>query len=153
MDEQQRRRLPRAVVDHVHPLRMLNVVLTHAEDDAWAAGYQSWTNVVGSVAVLGVSPTAVRILPALEMAVVVIIVGFVARDLGGSLRAQVPSADQAMLKILDTVSGLLYLQHVKFFVHGSGTWIQNLNSGILDDSGAYGTANHPRSPIPTARTT
>src|SRR3954451_13710094 len=42
-----------------------------------------------SVALWGVSPTAVRILPALEMASVVIIVGFIARDLGGSRRAQV----------------------------------------------------------------
>src|SRR3954465_4327419 len=42
-----------------------------------------------SVAVLGASPTAVRILPALEMGLVVIIVGFIARDLGGSRRAQV----------------------------------------------------------------
>ncbi|MET8054416.1 hypothetical protein ABZU75_43260 [Streptosporangium sp. NPDC005286] len=28
-------------------MRLLKVVLTHAEDDAWAADYQSWTNVVG----------------------------------------------------------------------------------------------------------
>src|SRR5215831_9216746 len=46
VDEQQRRRLPRAVVDHVHPMRVLNVVLTHTEDDAWAGDHQSWTNVV-----------------------------------------------------------------------------------------------------------
>jgi hypothetical protein len=45
-----------------------------------------------AVAVFGVSPTAVRILPALQMALVVITVGFVARDLGGSRRAQVLAA-------------------------------------------------------------
>jgi hypothetical protein len=45
-----------------------------------------------AAAVLGVSPTAVRILPALEMALVVIIVGFIGRDLGGSRRAQVLAA-------------------------------------------------------------
>src|SRR6516225_8296593 len=33
VNEQQRRRLPRAVVDHMHPVRMLNVVTTHARDD------------------------------------------------------------------------------------------------------------------------
>ena len=33
VNEQQRRRLPRAVVDHVHPVRVLNVVITHARDD------------------------------------------------------------------------------------------------------------------------
>jgi hypothetical protein len=45
-----------------------------------------------SVAVLGVSPTAVRILPALEMAFVVTLVAYIARDLGGSRRAQVLAA-------------------------------------------------------------
>src|SRR5215475_5309798 len=33
VNEQQRRRLPRAVVDHVHSVRVLNVVITHAGDD------------------------------------------------------------------------------------------------------------------------
>src|SRR4029453_12067514 len=41
-----------------------------------------------SVALLGVSPTAVRLLPALEMALVVVLVALMARDLGGSRRAQ-----------------------------------------------------------------
>jgi len=45
-----------------------------------------------SVAVLGVSPTAVRVLPALEVALVVVLVGLMARDLGGSRRAQVLAA-------------------------------------------------------------
>ena len=45
-----------------------------------------------SVAVLGVSPTAVRVLPAVEMALVVVVVGLMARDLGGSRRAQVLAA-------------------------------------------------------------
>ncbi|GAA4263986.1 glycosyltransferase family 39 protein [Dactylosporangium darangshiense] len=59
-----------------------------------------------SVAVLGVSPTAVRTLPALEMALVVIIVGFIARDLGGSRRAQVLAAVTA------GVSGYLAAGHL-----------------------------------------
>jgi 4-amino-4-deoxy-L-arabinose transferase-like glycosyltransferase len=50
-----------------------------------------------SVALLGVSPTAVRILPAVEMAVVVVLVGLIARDLGGSRRAQVLAAITAAL--------------------------------------------------------
>src|SRR5690349_19712220 len=33
VNEQQRRRLPRAVVDHVHPVRVLNFEFTHARDD------------------------------------------------------------------------------------------------------------------------
>jgi hypothetical protein len=33
VNEQQRRRLPRAVVDHVHSVRVLSVVITHARDD------------------------------------------------------------------------------------------------------------------------
>ncbi|MGH2465077.1 MAG: hypothetical protein ACRDGI_06420, partial [Candidatus Limnocylindrales bacterium] len=36
-----------------------------------------------SVAILGVSPTAVRVLPALEMALIVVLVALTARDLGG----------------------------------------------------------------------
>lgn len=50
-----------------------------------------------SVAVLGVSPTAVRVLPALEMGLVVVLVALIARDLGGSLRAQVMAAVVAAL--------------------------------------------------------
>jgi hypothetical protein len=37
-----------------------------------------------SVALLGVSPTAVRLRPTLEMALVVVLVALMARDLGGS---------------------------------------------------------------------
>src|SRR3954470_13698147 len=59
-----------------------------------------------SAAVLGVSPMAVRVLPALEMASVVIIVGFITRDLGGSRRAQVLAAVTA------GVSGYLAAGHL-----------------------------------------
>src|SRR5579859_7433338 len=45
-----------------------------------------------SVALLGVSPTAVRVLPALEMALIVIPAALIARDLGGSRRAQILGA-------------------------------------------------------------
>ena len=51
----------------------------------------------GSVALLGVTPTAVRVLPALEMALVVVIVALVARALGGSRRAQILAAVTAAL--------------------------------------------------------
>jgi 4-amino-4-deoxy-L-arabinose transferase-like glycosyltransferase len=50
-----------------------------------------------SVALLGVSPTAVRLLPALEMALIVILTALIARDLGGSRRAQVIAAITAAL--------------------------------------------------------
>jgi hypothetical protein len=50
-----------------------------------------------SVAILGVSPTAVRVLPALEMGTVVLLVALIARDLGGSRRAQVLAALVAAL--------------------------------------------------------
>jgi hypothetical protein len=50
-----------------------------------------------SVAVLGVSPTAVRVLPALEMALIVVLTALMARDLGGSRRAQVLAAITAAL--------------------------------------------------------
>jgi 4-amino-4-deoxy-L-arabinose transferase-like glycosyltransferase len=50
-----------------------------------------------SVALLGVSPTAVRVLPALEMGLVVVLVALIARDLGGSRRAQVIAAALAGL--------------------------------------------------------
>ena len=46
---------------------------------------------------LGVSPTAVRLLPAIEMALVVVLVALIARDLGGSRRAQVLAAITAAL--------------------------------------------------------
>jgi 4-amino-4-deoxy-L-arabinose transferase-like glycosyltransferase len=50
-----------------------------------------------SVGLLGVSPTAVRVLPALEMALIVVLVALMARDLGGSRRAQVLAAVTAAL--------------------------------------------------------
>ncbi len=50
-----------------------------------------------SVALFGVSPTAVRVLPALEMGLVVILVSLMARDLGGSRRAQLLAAITAAL--------------------------------------------------------
>ena len=50
-----------------------------------------------SVALLGVSPTAVRLLPALEMALIVVLVALIARDLGGSRRAQLLAAITAAL--------------------------------------------------------
>ena len=45
-----------------------------------------------SVALFGVSPTAVRLFPAIEMGLIVILVAFMAPDLGGSRRAQVLAA-------------------------------------------------------------
>jgi hypothetical protein len=42
--------------------------------------------------VLGVTPTAVRILPALAMALVAVLTALMARDLGGSRRAQILAA-------------------------------------------------------------
>jgi len=59
-----------------------------------------------SVAVLGLSPTAVRVLPALAMAVIVILAGLMARDLGGSRRAQVLAA------ITVALSGYLAAGHL-----------------------------------------
>ena len=50
-----------------------------------------------SVALLGVTPTAVRVLPALEMALVVVLIALMARDLGGSRRAQLLAAVTAAL--------------------------------------------------------
>ena len=50
-----------------------------------------------SVALFGVSPTAIRLLPALEMALVVILIALIARDLGGSRRAQILAAITAAL--------------------------------------------------------
>jgi 4-amino-4-deoxy-L-arabinose transferase-like glycosyltransferase len=49
------------------------------------------------VALLGVSPTAVRLLPTLDMALVVVLVALIVRDLGGSRRAQVLAAITAAL--------------------------------------------------------
>jgi 4-amino-4-deoxy-L-arabinose transferase-like glycosyltransferase len=59
-----------------------------------------------SVALFGVSPTAIRILPAIEMALVVVLVALMARDLGGSTRAQVLAA------ITAAVSGYLGAGHL-----------------------------------------
>ena len=50
-----------------------------------------------SVALLGVSPTAVRVLPALEIGLIVVLVALIARDFGGSPRAQVLAALTAAL--------------------------------------------------------
>ena len=50
-----------------------------------------------SVALLGVSPTAVRVLPALEMGLIVVLTALIARDLGGSRRAQTLAAITAAL--------------------------------------------------------
>jgi 4-amino-4-deoxy-L-arabinose transferase-like glycosyltransferase len=50
-----------------------------------------------SAALFGVSPTAIRLLPALEMTLVVILVALIARDLGGTRRAQVLAAITAAL--------------------------------------------------------
>lgn len=52
-----------------------------------------------SVALLGVSPTAVRVLPTVEMALCVILVALIARDLGGSRRAQFLAAVTASLSV------------------------------------------------------
>jgi Dolichyl-phosphate-mannose-protein mannosyltransferase len=59
-----------------------------------------------SVAVLGVSPTAVRVLPALEMAAVVVLIALMARDLGGTPRAQILAA------ITAAISGYLGAGHL-----------------------------------------
>jgi 4-amino-4-deoxy-L-arabinose transferase-like glycosyltransferase len=59
-----------------------------------------------SVEVLGVSPTAVRVLPAVEMGLVVVLVGLIARDFGGSRRAQLLAAVTA------AVSGYLGAGHL-----------------------------------------
>jgi 4-amino-4-deoxy-L-arabinose transferase-like glycosyltransferase len=50
-----------------------------------------------AVALFGVSPTAVRLLPAIEMGLVVILIALIARDLGGSRRAQILAAITAAL--------------------------------------------------------
>ena len=50
-----------------------------------------------SVALLGVSPTAVRILPALEMGLIVVLIALMVRDLGGTRRAQTLAAITAAI--------------------------------------------------------
>jgi hypothetical protein len=50
-----------------------------------------------SIALFGVSPTAVRILPAIEMGLVVVLITMIVRDLGGTRRAQVLAAITAAL--------------------------------------------------------
>jgi 4-amino-4-deoxy-L-arabinose transferase-like glycosyltransferase len=50
-----------------------------------------------SVALFGVSPTAVRILPAIEMGLIVVLIALIVRDLGGPRRAQVLAALTAAL--------------------------------------------------------
>jgi hypothetical protein len=59
-----------------------------------------------AVALFGVSPTAVRLLPAVEMGLVVIVIALIARDLGGSRRAQVLAA------ITAAISGYLGAGHL-----------------------------------------
>jgi 4-amino-4-deoxy-L-arabinose transferase-like glycosyltransferase len=59
-----------------------------------------------SVALLGASPAAVRVLPALEMAIVVVLVALMARDLGGSRRAQ------GLAAITAALSGYLAAGHI-----------------------------------------
>ena len=59
-----------------------------------------------SVALFGTSPTAIRVLPALEMALLVVLIALMARDLGGSRRAQVLAA------ITAAVSGYLGAGHL-----------------------------------------
>jgi 4-amino-4-deoxy-L-arabinose transferase-like glycosyltransferase len=59
-----------------------------------------------SAALLGVTPTAVRVLPALEMALVVLLTALIARDLGGPRRAQVLAAFTA------AISGYLGAGHL-----------------------------------------
>jgi 4-amino-4-deoxy-L-arabinose transferase-like glycosyltransferase len=59
-----------------------------------------------SVAVLGVSPTAVRVLPAVEVGLIVVLIALMTRDLGGSRRAQVLAAVTAAL------SGYLAVGHL-----------------------------------------
>lgn len=59
-----------------------------------------------SAAVLGVSPTAVRVLPAVAMALIAVLTAVIARDLGGSRRAQVLAA------ITVALSGYLAAGHL-----------------------------------------
>lgn len=50
-----------------------------------------------SVALLGTTPTAARALPSLEMALVVVVVALICRELGGTRRAQILAASTAAL--------------------------------------------------------
>ena len=50
-----------------------------------------------SVALFGTSPTAVRLLPALEMGFIVVLIALIVRDLGGTRRAQILAAITAAL--------------------------------------------------------
>jgi hypothetical protein len=50
-----------------------------------------------SVALFGTSPTAARLLPALEMGLIVVLIALIVRDLGGSRRAQTLAAITAAL--------------------------------------------------------
>jgi hypothetical protein len=59
-----------------------------------------------SVAVLGPSPTAVRVLPALEMALVVVLIALIAGELGGPRRAQ------ALAAVVAAISGYLGAGHL-----------------------------------------
>jgi Dolichyl-phosphate-mannose-protein mannosyltransferase len=59
-----------------------------------------------SVAILGISPTAVRVLPALEMGLIAVLVALIAGDLGGSRRAQILAA------ITAAISGYLGAGHL-----------------------------------------
>ncbi len=59
-----------------------------------------------SAALLGVSPTAVRILPTLEMGLVVVLVALMAGDLGGRRRAQI------LASIITAVSGYMAAGHL-----------------------------------------
>ncbi len=52
-----------------------------------------------SVAVLGISPTAVRVMPAFEMALIVVLIARMTRDFGGAPRAQVLAAITAALSV------------------------------------------------------
>ncbi len=60
----------------------------------------------GAVSLLGLSPTAVRILPALAMGSIVVLAALMARDLGGSRRAQVLAA------FVTSISGFLASGHL-----------------------------------------
>jgi len=51
----------------------------------------------GSAALMGITPTAARVLPSLEMGLVVVLVALVCRDVGGTRRAQVLAACTAAL--------------------------------------------------------
>jgi hypothetical protein len=59
-----------------------------------------------SVALFGVSPTAVRLLPAIEMGLIVVLIALIVRDLGGTRRAQVLAA------ITAAISGYLGAGHL-----------------------------------------